>query len=71
MILLFYPTNFTFISSIKLTTLNDRISEFRRLLTQILAISINNSLSHLYYLLSKQNQVGLAELNYPVVLDLN
>jgi peroxiredoxin (alkyl hydroperoxide reductase subunit C) len=70
-ILLFYTTKFTFISPIKLTTLNDRISEFRRLLTQILSISIDNSFSHLHYFLSKQNQVGLAELNYPLVFDLN
>ena len=70
-LLLFYPSNFTSVSPTELIKLSDRILEFRRLSTQILAISTDSPFSHLQYLLSKRSQGGLAELQYPLVSDLN
>jgi peroxiredoxin (alkyl hydroperoxide reductase subunit C) len=70
-ILLFYPANFTSVSPTELITLSDRISEFRLLSTQILAISVDSPFSHLHYLLSKRSQGGLGELSYPLISDLN
>lgn len=70
-LLLFYPANFTSVSPTELIQLSDRISEFRQLSTQILAISIDSPFSHLHYLLLKRSQGGLAELHYPLVSDLN
>jgi peroxiredoxin (alkyl hydroperoxide reductase subunit C) len=69
-ILFFYPANFTSVSPTELIQLSDRISEFRRLSTQILAISIDSPFSHLHYLLLKRNKGGLDQLNYPLVSDL-
>jgi peroxiredoxin (alkyl hydroperoxide reductase subunit C) len=70
-ILIFYPANFTSVSSTELIQLSDRISEFRKLSTQILGISVDSPFSHLHYLLSKRTQGGVAQLNYPLVSDLN
>ena len=70
-ILVFYPANFTSVSPTELITLSDRISEFRQLSAQILAISVDSPFSHFHYLLSKRSQGGLADLNYPLVSDLN
>ena len=70
-ILIFYPANFTSISATELTYLSDRISEFRKLSTQILAISVDSPFSHIHYLLSKRSQGGLGALNYPLISDLN
>lgn len=70
-ILIFYPANFTSVSPTELIELNERISEFRQLSTQILAISMDSPFSHLHYLLLKRSQGGLSELNYPLVSDLN
>jgi len=70
-LLIFYPANFTSVSSTELIQFSDRISEFRKLSTQILAISVDSPFSHLHYLLSKRNQGGVAQLNYPLVSDLN
>ncbi len=70
-ILIFYPANFTSVSPTELITLSNRISEFRRLSTQILAISVDSPFSHLHYLLAKRNQGGLDQLNYPLISDLN
>ena len=70
-ILIFYPANFTAVSLTELLALSNRISEFRKLSTQILAISVDSPFSHLYYLLSKPNQGGLGNLNYPLISDIN
>ena len=70
-ILVFYPANFTSVSLTELIGLSNRISEFRKLSAQILAISIDSPFSHLHYLLSKPNQGGLGKLNYPLISDLN
>ena len=68
--LVFYPANFTPVSPTELILLSDRISEFRKLSTQILAVSVDSPFSHLHYLLSKRTQGGLAHLNYPLISDL-
>ena len=70
-ILVFYPANFTSVSPTELIMLNNKIDEFRKLSTQILAISVDSPFSHLHYLLSKQSQGGLDNLDYPLVSDLN
>ena len=70
-ILIFYPANFISISTTELITLSDRTSEFRKLSTQILAISVDSPFSHIHYLLSTRSQGGLEELNYPLISDLN
>ena len=70
-LLVFYPANFTSVSLTELIQLSDRITEFRQLSTQILAISIDSPFSHLHSLLLQRNQGGLAELQYPLVSDLN
>jgi peroxiredoxin (alkyl hydroperoxide reductase subunit C) len=69
-ILVFYPANFTSVSPTELK-LSERISEFRRLSTQILAVSVDSPFSHLHYLLSKRSQGGLGQLNYPLISDSN
>ena len=69
-ILIFYPANFTPVSPTELISLSDRISEFRKLSTQILAISVDSPFSHLQYLLSNRNEGGLENLNYPLISDL-
>jgi peroxiredoxin (alkyl hydroperoxide reductase subunit C) len=70
-ILIFYPANFTTISTTELINLSDQISEFRKLSTQLLAISVDSPFSHIHYLLSSRSQGGLGELNYPLISDLN
>ena len=70
-VLIFYPANFTSISPTELICLSDRISEFRKLSTQILAISTDSPFSHLHYLFLKRTEGGLGKLNYPLISDSN
>ena len=69
--LIFYPANFTPVSPTELTALSDRISEFRKLSTQILAISIDSPFSHLQSLLISRKEGGLENLNYPLISDVS
>lgn len=70
-ILIFYPANFTPLSFTELITLSDRISEFQKLSTQILGVSIDSPFSHLQSLLLSREEGGLSNLNYPLISDLN
>jgi peroxiredoxin (alkyl hydroperoxide reductase subunit C) len=70
-VIFFYPANFTSVSPTELIKLSERISEFRRLSTQILAVSVDSPFSHLHYLLSKRSQERLGQLNYPLISDSN
>jgi len=70
-ILIFYPANFTPVSPTELIALSDNISEFRKLSTQILAVSIDSPFSHLQSLLLSRKHGGLANLNYPLISDLS
>ena len=64
-ILIFYPANFTAIAPTELVgILSERISEFRKLSTQILAISVDSPFSHLHYSLSKRSQGGLGQIKF-------
>jgi peroxiredoxin (alkyl hydroperoxide reductase subunit C) len=69
--LIFYPANFTPVAPTELIALSDHISEFRKLSTQILAISIDSPFSHLQSLLLSREEGGLANLNYPLISDLS
>jgi len=70
-ILLFYPANFTVVSATELLEISNRITEFRELSTQILAISVDSPFSHLQFLLAKRHNGGLEALAYPLISDLN
>ena len=69
--LIFYPANFTPVSPTELVTLSDHIGEFRKLSTQILAVSIDSPFSHLQSLLLSRKKGGLANLKFPLISDLN
>jgi len=68
--LFFYSANFTPVSPTELIALSDRISDFRKLSTQILAVSIDSPFSHLRSLFLSRKEGGLIDLNYPLVSDL-
>jgi peroxiredoxin (alkyl hydroperoxide reductase subunit C) len=53
-----------------LIQLNDRISKFRSLSTQIFSILIDSAFLYIHYLLLKRNQGALDKLNYQLISDL-
>lgn len=69
-ILVFYPANFTSLSITELLKLNDKISEFKKLSAQVLAISVDSPFSHLQFLLTTRYKNNFKELEYPLISDL-
>jgi peroxiredoxin 2/4 len=69
-ILIFYPANFTAVSPTELLAFSDRIQEFQKLSTQILAISVDSPFSHLRSLVLTRKNGGLENLKYPLLSDL-
>lgn len=69
-VLVFYPANFTPVSPTELLALSDRVKEFRKLSTQILAVSIDSPFSHLHWLLTSRKNGGLKNLKYPLLSDI-
>jgi peroxiredoxin (alkyl hydroperoxide reductase subunit C) len=69
-ILIFYPANFTSVSPTELIGFSDRIQEFQKLSTQVLAISVDSPFSHLRSLLLTRKNGGLENLRYPLLSDL-
>ena len=69
-ILIFYPANFTSMSTSELKRLNECNKEFQRLSSQLLAISIDTPFSHLQFLINNQYQHNLKQLQYPLISDL-
>lgn len=70
-ILVFYPINFTVSSILELAKLNNKILEFKKLSTQILAISVDSPFSHLQFSLTTTFKNNLKELEYPLISDLS
>jgi alkyl hydroperoxide reductase subunit AhpC len=60
-ILIFYPANFTSVSPTELIQLSERISEFRRLSTQILGISVD---SPFFIITTKSRWIGAIKLPF-------
>jgi len=63
-LLFFYPLDFTFVCPTELLELSDRISEFEKLNTQVLGISVDSVYSHEAWL------KDIGDFNYPLLSDI-
>lgn len=69
-ILFFYPLDFTFVCPTEITAFSDRYSEFEKLNTEVLGVSIDSVFSHLAWVQTDRKSGGLGDLNYPLVSDV-
>ncbi|VVA97256.1 unnamed protein product [Arabis nemorensis] len=69
-ILFFYPLDFTFVCPTEITAFSDRHSEFEKLNTEILGVSVDSVFSHLAWVQTDRKSGGLGDLNYPLVSDV-
>nr|APP87929.1 thioredoxin peroxidase [Paulinella micropora]AQX44696.1 thioredoxin peroxidase [Paulinella micropora] len=69
-ILFFYPLDFTFVCPTEITAFSDRYSDFSRLNTEILGVSVDSQFSHLAWIQTPRNEGGIGDINYPLVADL-
>ncbi|KAG1369736.1 2-Cys peroxiredoxin BAS1, chloroplastic [Cocos nucifera] len=69
-ILFFYPLDFTFVCPTEITAFSDRYSEFEKLNTEILGVSIDSVFSHLAWVQTDRKSGGLGDLKYPLISDV-
>ncbi|XP_074311840.1 2-Cys peroxiredoxin BAS1, chloroplastic [Silene latifolia] len=69
-ILFFYPLDFTFVCPTEITAFSDRYSEFEKLNTEVLGVSVDSVFSHLAWVQTDRKSGGLGDLNYPLVSDV-
>ncbi|KAL7133640.1 hypothetical protein ABFS83_12G155800 [Erythranthe nasuta] len=69
-ILFFYPLDFTFVCPTEITAFSDRYSEFEKLNTEVLGVSVDSVFSHLAWIQTERKSGGLGDLNYPLVSDV-
>ncbi|KAI4348905.1 hypothetical protein L6164_009570 [Bauhinia variegata] len=69
-ILFFYPLDFTFVCPTEITAFSDRYSEFEKLNTEILGVSVDSVFSHLAWVQTDRKSGGLGDLRYPLISDV-
>jgi peroxiredoxin (alkyl hydroperoxide reductase subunit C) len=69
-VLFFYPLDFTFVCPTELHAFNDRIEDFRKRDTELVAVSVDSHYSHYAWLSTPKSQGGIQGIEYPVVSDI-
>ncbi|XP_031500034.1 2-Cys peroxiredoxin BAS1, chloroplastic [Nymphaea colorata] len=69
-ILFFYPLDFTFVCPTEITAFSDRYSEFEKLNTEVLGVSVDSVFSHLAWIQTDRKSGGLGDLKYPLISDI-
>lgn len=69
-ILFFYSLDFTFVCPTEIIAFNDRYEEFKKLNTEILAVSVDSEFSHLAWIETDRKSGGLGNIKYPLISDL-
>ncbi|MBI3273134.1 MAG: peroxiredoxin [Planctomycetes bacterium] len=70
-VLFFYPLDFTFVCPTELTAFQDRLTEFRELGAEVVAVSVDSKFSHLAWNNTPRGKGGLGGVQYPILSDLS
>lgn len=67
----FYPLDFTFVCPTELIAFQDKLAEFEKRNTAVVACSIDSKYSHWAWLNTEKNKGGIKGVKYPIVSDLS
>ncbi|KAG6531732.1 hypothetical protein ZIOFF_005552 [Zingiber officinale] len=70
-ILFFYPLDFTFVCPTEIIAFSDRYSEFEKINTEVIGVSVDSVFSHLAWVQTDRKSGGLGDLKYPLVSDIS
>ena len=70
-VLFFYPLDFTFVCPTELHAFAQRLEEFKKHDTEVVAVSVDSHFSHLAWLKVPKAKGGIEGVHYPIVSDLN
>lgn len=70
LILLFYPLDFTFVCPTEIIAFSDKYEDFKKINTELIAISTDSKFTHLAWVNTPREQGGLGSVNIPLLSDL-
>uniref|UniRef100_A0A2M4A940 thioredoxin-dependent peroxiredoxin n=2 Tax=Anopheles triannulatus TaxID=58253 RepID=A0A2M4A940_9DIPT len=70
LVFFFYPLDFTFVCPTEILAFSDRVEEFRKLNTEVIAASIDSHFTHLAWINTPRKEGGLGKINIPLVSDI-
>lgn len=66
----FYPLDFTFVCPTEILAFSDRIEEFRKIQTEVIACSVDSHFTHLAWINTPRKEGGLGQIKIPLVSDI-
>lgn len=69
-ILFFYPLDFTFVCPTELHAFQEKIEEFVKRDTEVIACSVDSAFTHLAWLNTPKAKGGIQGIEYPLIADL-
>ena len=70
-VLFFYPLDFTFVCPTEILAFTDRLDEFKKRDTEVIAVSVDSHFTHHAWAQVDRKDGGIKGVNYPLVADLN
>lgn len=68
--LLFYPFDFTYVCPTEIISYASKAKDFKKINTEVLAISVDSHFSHLAWRRAGRKEGGLGEIDIPLVSDI-
>ncbi|XP_018427821.1 PREDICTED: peroxiredoxin-1 [Nanorana parkeri] len=66
----FYPLDFTFVCPTEIIAFSDRVEEFKKLNTEVIAASVDSHFCHLAWTSQSRKDGGLGPMKIPLVSDI-
>jgi len=70
LVLFFYPLDFTFVCPTEIIAFSDRMDEFAKINTAVVACSVDSPFTHLAWMKTPRTMGGLGPVKYPILSDL-
>merc|ERR1719197_64916 len=71
LVFFFYPLDFTFVCPTEIIAFSDRVEEFRKINTEVIAVSVDSQFTHLAWINTPRTEGGLGtKLKIPLLSDL-
>ena len=71
LVLFFYPLDFTFVCPTEIIAFADRAGEFRKINTELAAVSVDSVFTHLAWTKTPRKSGGLGAVDIPLLSDIN
>jgi len=70
LVFFFYPLDFTFVCPTEIIAFSDRVEEFKKINTEVIAVSVDSVFTHLAWINTPRTEGGLGKMKIPILADL-